>query len=50
MAYVLILGASSDVAIACGQEFAKNGYDLYLAGRDMAALEARGGIFKSGIR
>ena len=46
MAYVLILGASSDVAIACGQEFAKNGYDLYLAGRDMAALEARAGDFQ----
>lgn len=39
MAYALILGASSDVAIACAQEFAKHGYDLYLAGRDVAVLE-----------
>ena len=46
MAYVLILGASSDVAIACGQEFAKNGYDLYLAGRDLVMLEARAADFQ----
>ncbi len=39
MAYVLILGATSDVAIACAHEFAKHGYDLYLAGRDTAVLE-----------
>ena len=46
MAYVLILGASSDVAIACGHEFAKNGYDLYLAGRDMTALKAHAADFQ----
>jgi decaprenylphospho-beta-D-erythro-pentofuranosid-2-ulose 2-reductase len=38
VAYVLILGATSDVAIACAHEFAKHGYDLYLAGRDMTVL------------
>ena len=34
MSYVLILGATSDVAVACAHEFATNGYNLYLAGRD----------------
>ena len=38
MPYVLILGAGSDVAIACAREFATHKYDLYLAGRDMATL------------
>src|SRR6188768_3397267 len=38
MAYVLILGASSDVAVACAHEFAKEKYDLYLAGRDKDQL------------
>jgi short-subunit dehydrogenase len=46
VAYVLILGASSDVAIACAQEFAKHGYHLYLAGRDLAVLEARATDFQ----
>jgi decaprenylphospho-beta-D-erythro-pentofuranosid-2-ulose 2-reductase len=36
--YVLILGASSDVAVACAKEYAANGYDLYLAGRDISSL------------
>jgi len=36
--YVLILGASSDVAVACAHEFAANGYNLYLAGRDTESL------------
>ena len=40
MAYVLILGASSDVAQACAREFAKRGYDLHLAGRSLESLEA----------
>ena len=38
--HVLILGAGSDVAVACGHEFARQGYDLYLAGRDLAKLDA----------
>src|SRR5580765_6561174 len=46
MAYALILGASSDVAIACAQEFAKHGYDLYLAGRDVAVLEEHAADFR----
>ncbi len=38
MATVLLLGASSDVAIACAHRYAKAGYDLYLAGRDSQRL------------
>ncbi len=38
MAYVLILGASSDVAVACAHRFAKEKYDLFLAGRDADQL------------
>ena len=38
MAYVLILGASSDVAVACAHQFAKEKYDLYLAGRNTDQL------------
>jgi decaprenylphospho-beta-D-erythro-pentofuranosid-2-ulose 2-reductase len=39
MAHVLILGASSDVAVACAHEFAVEKYDLYLAGRDKDQLD-----------
>jgi decaprenylphospho-beta-D-erythro-pentofuranosid-2-ulose 2-reductase len=46
VAYVLILGAGSDVAIACAQEFARHGYDLYLAGRDTTALAAHAADFQ----
>ena len=35
---VLILGASSDVAVACAQQYAQQGHDLFLAGRDLSAL------------
>jgi decaprenylphospho-beta-D-erythro-pentofuranosid-2-ulose 2-reductase len=38
VSYVLILGAGSDVAVACAREYAKNGHNLYLAGRDINAL------------
>jgi len=38
MSYVLILGAKSDIAKAVAREYAKNGYDLYLAGRNIAEL------------
>jgi short-subunit dehydrogenase len=39
--HVLLLGASSDVGIACAHEFAKHGYHLYLAGRDIDDLKNR---------
>lgn len=35
----MILGANSDVAIACAHVYARQGYDLYLAGRDPKKLE-----------
>ncbi len=38
MSYVLIIGANSDIAKACAREYAKNGYDLYLALRDKDRL------------
>jgi short-subunit dehydrogenase len=34
MSYVLILGARSDIAKAIAREYAKHGYDLYLAARN----------------
>lgn len=46
MTPVLILGATSDVAIACAQVYAKEKHNLYLAGRDNRAL----GILASDIR
>jgi len=39
MSYVLIVGAKSDIAKATAREYAKNGYDLYLASRDSNELE-----------
>ena len=39
MSYILIVGASSDIAKAVAREYAKNGYDLYLAGRDIDRLK-----------
>jgi len=39
MSYVLILGASSDIAMACAHEFAQKKFNLYLAGRDLEGLE-----------
>lgn len=38
--YVLILGATSDMARATAYEYARNGFNLHLAARDKAALEA----------
>lgn len=38
MGYVLILGAKSDMAKATAREYAQNGYDLILAGRDITQL------------
>ncbi len=40
MSYVLIIGAKSDIAKATAREYAKNGYNLYLAGRNINELEA----------
>jgi decaprenylphospho-beta-D-erythro-pentofuranosid-2-ulose 2-reductase len=39
MSYVLIVGAKSDIAKATAREYAKNGYDLYLAARNTSQLE-----------
>lgn len=39
MSYVLIIGAKSDIAKATAREYAKNGYDLYLAGRNIDELQ-----------
>ena len=39
MGYVLILGADSDIAKAIAIKYAKNGYGVYLAGKDTVKLE-----------
>ena len=39
MSYVLIIGAKSDIAKELARVYAKNGYDLYLAGRDINSLD-----------
>ena len=39
MSYILIIGAKSDIAKATAREYAKNGYDLYLAARNSEELE-----------
>jgi len=39
MSYVLIIGAKSDIAKELAREYAKNGYNLYLAARDIKSLE-----------
>lgn len=39
MSYVLIVGAKSDIAKATAREYAKNGYDLYLASRNSDELK-----------
>jgi short-subunit dehydrogenase len=38
MSYVLIVGAKSDIAKATAREYAKHGYNLYLAARDIGDL------------
>jgi decaprenylphospho-beta-D-erythro-pentofuranosid-2-ulose 2-reductase len=40
MSYVLIIGAKSDIAKATAREYARHGYDLYLAARNTSELEA----------
>ena len=39
MSYVLIIGAKSDIAKEVAREYAKNGYNLYLAARDSNSLQ-----------
>ena len=39
MSYVLIIGAKSDIAKATAREYAKHGYDLYLAARNSDELK-----------
>jgi len=39
MSYVLIIGANSDIAKATAREYVRNGYDLYLAGRNILQQE-----------
>lgn len=39
MSYVLIVGAKSDIAKETARVYAKNGYDLYLAARDVETLQ-----------
>ncbi len=39
MSYILIIGARSDIAKATAREYAKHGYDLYLAARNANELE-----------
>ena len=39
MSYILIIGAKSDIAKAVAREYSKNGYDIYLAGREIYELE-----------
>ena len=39
MSYVLIVGAKSDIARAIAKEYAKHGYDLYLAARKINLLD-----------
>lgn len=39
MSYILIVGAKSDIAKATAREYAKHGYDLYLAARNASELD-----------
>lgn len=39
MSYVLILGAKSDIAKEIAKQYSKNGYSLYLAGRNINELQ-----------
>lgn len=40
MKHILLIGAKSDIAKAIAREYAKNGYNLYLAGRNINEFEA----------
>jgi len=38
MSYILIIGAKSDIAKEIARVYAKNGYNIYLAGRDIESM------------
>ena len=40
MSYILIIGAKSDIAKAVARKYAENGFDLYLAARNVSELDA----------
>ena len=44
MSYVLIIGAKSDIAKATARKYAKQGFDLYLAARNVDELEITASI------
>jgi len=39
MSYILIIGAKSDIAKAVARKYAENGFDLYLAARNISELD-----------
>lgn len=39
MSYILIVGAKSDIALATAKKYAAQGYDIYLAARNVQTLE-----------
>jgi decaprenylphospho-beta-D-erythro-pentofuranosid-2-ulose 2-reductase len=39
MKYILIIGAKSDIALELAKRYAENGYNLYLAARDVNSIE-----------
>jgi len=39
MEYILVLGAGSDVGLALARTFARNGFGIYLAGRDLDSMK-----------
>lgn len=41
MPNLLILGATSDIAAECAKKFASNGYDIWLAGRNLEAIKVQ---------
>ncbi len=52
MSYILIIGAKSDIAKELARKYAKNGYDLYLAARDVENLNglAKDIKIRSGVK
>jgi short-subunit dehydrogenase len=40
VSYILIIGAKSDIAKATAREYSKNGYNLYLAGRNINEIKS----------
>ena len=50
MSYILIIGAKSDIAKEVAREYAKNGYNLYLASRQSEDLKDLAKGFKKAAR